>query len=125
MSDDMTRTEYWKEVASLAESITEETLDEFDSETQAEIREDNDHNEFRDSLTERLHETIDSHQWVIFTAYNFDVMKFSPNDDYSVVNFGAESIVDETGLNTAVIAYGALCADVQEHSAFGVVEEEE
>lgn len=126
MSDeDMSRREYWEEVASLAKSITEECLEGFDAEIQAEIREDNDHGGFREALNERTWETIDGHQWVIYTAYNFDIMRFSDNTGYSAENFGVESIVKDGDLNTAAIAFGALYADVIEHSDYGLLVEEE
>ena len=122
MTEDMSRGEYWEEVSSLAKSITEECLDNFDAKTQTEIQEDNDHSDFREALDERTWETIDGHQWVIYTAYNFDIMRFSDNDGYSAENFGAEAIVKDGQLNTAAIAFGALYADVIEHSAYGLVE---
>ena len=120
---EMTSHEYWKEVSDLASGITQECFDEFPEDQQAEIREDNDNDAFREALYERLHETIDGHQWVIYTAYNFDILRHSPNNDYSVVNFGAEGVANEAGMNWGYLAYGALYADVQEHSSFGVVEE--
>lgn len=127
--DEMTQREYWDEVASLAKSITGETLDSLDAETQAEVRE----NGFdavdsaREALQERLWETIDGHQWVIYTSYNFDVLRFSDNEEYSIVEFGADSVLteDRDGIKWAALAFGALYADVLEHSAFGVVETEE
>lgn len=126
MDNDMSRHEYWKEVATLAKDITEECLEDFDDETQAEIRADESeglgsNDAFREALNERTHETIDGHQWVIYTAYNFDIIRFSDNDDYSAENFGADSIIKDGQLNTAAIAFGALYADVIEHSAYGVL----
>ena len=126
MDNDMSRHEYWKEVATLAKDITEECLEDFDDETQAEIRADESeglgsNDAFREALNERTHETIDGHQWVIYTAYNFDIIRFSDNDGYSAENFGADSIIKDGQLNTAAIAFGALYADVIEHSAYGVL----
>ena len=122
MSEDMSRHEYWKEVATLAKDITEECFESFDTVTREEIREDNSNDNFREYLDERTWETIDGHQWVIYTAYNFDIMRFSDNSGYSAENFGTESIVKDGELNTAAIAFGALYADVTEHSDYGVVE---
>ncbi len=56
---------------------------------------------------------------VIYTAYNFDVLRFSDNDGYAIENWGAESAVKDGVLNTAGLAFGALYADVLEHSDFG------
>lgn len=125
MSEDMTRSEYWAEVASLAKSITEETFADLDEDTQAEVREaDGDLNEVdeaREALSERLWETIDGHQWIIYTSYNFDVLRFSDNESYSIDNFGADSIVADGRIKWEALAFGALYADVQEHSDFGKV----
>ncbi len=121
--EDMSRREYWEEVASLAKSITEECLGDFGPTVQGEIRDSGGKMyDFREALDERVWETIDGHQWVIYTAYNFDIMRFSDNSGYSAENFGAESIVKDGELNTAAIAFGALYADVIEHSDYGVVE---
>lgn len=111
---DMTRHEYWVEVASLAESITEEAWDDGEYD-------DEDDPSFQGDLSERLWETIDGHQWVIYTAYNFDVLRFSENDGYMVDHFGSDGLVADGALNWGALAFWALCADVQEHSAFGEV----
>ena len=99
-SEQMTRHEYWAEVASLAETILEEGRAEGQSDDEI--------------ASERLWETIDGHQWVIYTAYNYEVLAISPNNGYSVENFGVESVVQDGGLNTAALAFGALYADVSE-----------
>ncbi len=118
MSEDMSRHEYWKEVTTLAKNITEECLDSFNGKVQAE----NDYDAFRTALDEYTRETIDGHQWIIYTAHNFDIMRFSNNSGYSAENFGVESLVKDGELDTAAIAFGALYADVTEHSDYGVVE---
>lgn len=98
-NDEMTQGDYWREVRSIVDSLLEESHSD---------------GEDREGLETRLWETIDGHQWVIYTAYNFDVMKHSPNDGYSAENFGADSIVKDGALDTAAIAFGALYADVSE-----------
>jgi len=67
-----------------------------------------------------LHEYIDVHQWVIYYAYNLDVIKYSDNEDYMEQNFGNEyagEIMAEKGLDGlhTVIAFWCMYADVQEH----------
>ena len=54
--EDITRHEYWTEVASIAKTVTEEARAD------------------ADDIIDRLHETIDSHQWVIYTFYNMQVL---------------------------------------------------
>ena len=66
-----------------------------------------------------LHETIDGHQWIIYYAYNLDVLKYSRNADYMNDNFGADSLADalsKGGINSlhTALAFWALYADVQD-----------
>ena len=95
MSSDISYGEYWREIASIAKSVSE-SAHEYDSE-----------------IHDALHEAIDSHQWVIYTAYNFDVAKHSPND-------GAWSELYETPPENfdAVRAFCAMEQDVMAHAAF-------
>lgn len=103
---EMTQGDYYREVQSLAESILSETLEYEEP--------DATDDQLREALGERLWQDIDGHQWVIYTAYNFDVMRHSDNDSYYAENFGAETLVVDGTLNTAAIAFGALYADVSE-----------
>jgi len=97
--------EYWKEVRSIADGIAEE----------ARSGDNGTGEDCREWLLEYLWETIDGHQFVIYTADSQDVIRHSPNDNYSAENFGAESIVDEDGhIKWEAIAFGALYADVME-----------
>jgi hypothetical protein len=67
----------------------------------------------------RLHETIDGHQWVIYNAYNMDVIKHSSNPDYYIDNFSNEDackVLKERGLDGLhnIIAFWCMYADVQD-----------
>ena len=98
--NEMTQGDYWREVDSIVESLLEECRDD---------------KQDREGLDERLWETIDGHQWVIYTAYNFDVLRHSQNDGYTVENFWVEGrIVTDAGMNWAALAFGALYGDVSE-----------
>ena len=95
--DEITRQEYQKEVQELAESIKTECR------------------EYGRDVSDALHETIDGHQWVIYTYFNFQVLQHSENDGYALENFGTDCALTESGaLNTAALAYGALYGDVSE-----------
>jgi len=101
----ITQPEYWNEVSDLAQSILSETVaDNPDTEPDA----------MREQVSERLWETIDGHQWIIYTYYAQQVCVISPNDGYSAENFGPESVVDENGIKWEAVAFGALYADVCE-----------
>ena len=97
----MTEKEYWSEIKILAESVTAEAK------------------EYGREISEVLWETIDGHEWVVYTAHNFKVLAISPSDAAYIENFGPEGIVKDGVLNTAALTYAAMEQDVQNHSAFG------
>ncbi len=98
MDSDITYQQYWQEIQAVAQSVTEEAR------------------EYGREISEVLHETIDGHQWVIYTAYNYDVAKQSPNDDAWQEVYGGEVRIENFN---AVRAYFAMYQDVCEHSDFG------
>ena len=91
----MERIEYEREIHSLAKHIAEEAA------------------EYDRDVSDVLHETIDGHKWVIYTAYNFDVLKWSENDNYAEHEFGPGAVRDERGMRWDSMAYWAMHADVQ------------
>ena len=106
----ITNSQYWIEVSSMAEIIAEEAMQQSD----------NNREEAEDLINDSLlHETIDGHQWIIYYAYNLDVYQHSDNSDYLIDNFGNEEagiILQEKGLDGLhqALAFWALYADVQE-----------
>ena len=92
--------EYWAEIESICTSTLEECR------------------EHQRIPHEQLWETIDGHEWVIYTHSNFDVMKHSKNDGYSAENFGVESITQDGALKTEAIAFGCLYGDCIENADF-------
>ena len=105
MADQISYSDYWIEVASLAKRITEEAVERG--------------GRFDESLEEALHETVDGHGWVIYTWQAQQVLAYSPNDSVALTEGLYEPKAGEP-LNWSAMAYGALEADVREHSAFGV-----
>ena len=106
----ITSSQYWNEVQSIAVSIAEDAMSYCDNN-----REDAEEL-IIDSL---LHETIDGHQWVIYYAYNRDVYQYSDNSDYYIDNFEGDDaafVLKEKGLDGLhqVLAYWSLYADVQD-----------
>ena len=106
----ISNSEYWKEINAIAQSIAEEAMEqsEHDREEAEEL--------INDSL---LHETIDSHQWVIYCAYNLSVLQNSDNAEYMIDNFGSDQtgeILKQSGLRGlhSALAFWAMHADVQE-----------
>ena len=103
-------TEYWTEIESIADDIIEEAMESADNDREQAEEEINDY---------RLHEWIDGHQWVIYYAYNIDVIRHSDNEDYMSDNFGGEemaTVVKERGFNglTTAMAFWCMYADVQD-----------
>lgn len=66
MENNITSQKYWEEI----ESIVKNCFDEKEYDDVSE-----------DTWEDRLYEIIDGHQWVIYTAYYFDVLKHSNNDE--------------------------------------------
>jgi len=60
--NDLTRQEYNDEITNLAEIIEQESQ-EYDQETH-----------------DMVWETVDSHQWIIYTAYHLDILKQSDSE---------------------------------------------
>lgn len=104
MSDGITRDEYWKEIRELAQDLAQD----------AASGENGHDDDAREWLHERLHETCDGHEWVIYTYSSQCIVPHSRNDGYSAENFGAESVVSDDGVNWAALAYGCLYGDISE-----------
>ena len=117
----ITRSEYWTEVNALAVSIVEEAMRYNDNDPEAAEAAINDR---ISGLA--LHETIDGHQWIIYCAYNLDVLQHSDNDEYFEFNIGgADEILRDGGIGQlhTVMAFYALYADV--HEAIGELDFED
>lgn len=61
-----------------------------------------------------LHETVDGHQYVIYTHLNFRVLQFADNRDALSDELGAECLLRDGNVNWAGMAYMALLADVRD-----------
>lgn len=112
MTDLNTQYEYTTEIKELAESIVETAYNEYDEVTDQESAEEL----INDTL---LHETIDGHQWVIYCAYNDDVLKYSDNDEAYQDCYGNEdlgALVAEKGIDGVkpMMAFFAMYQDVQD-----------
>ena len=99
---DISSSDYWAEVKSIAEDVIEEHS-EYDGE----------------DVFEFVFDMVDGHQWIIYYAYNNDVIKHSGNPDawedcYTNEDIGR--VVTENGMDHArmVQAYFAMRQDVSE-----------
>lgn len=102
---DLTEFEYWKEIRESISSILEEE----------EVLTLEDYKEKEDDIQERVWELADGHQWVIYNAYNPDVIRISPNDGYFQENFGVDGWKDlDFSTIQNQVAFGALYADLME-----------
>ena len=106
----MKRAEYQAEVADIAAQVLEEARD-------------GGHlppypipiPEMRAQVEDTLWETVDGHEWVIYTYRAQQVLAVSANSGYTPENFGPEMTTDESGhINWSALAFGALYADVTE-----------
>ena len=117
----ITSSQYWIEVESLANQIAQDAMSQCD----------NDRSEAEELINDNLmHETIGAHQWVIYNAYNLDILQYSDNQYHYVDEFGADDaviVLRESGLGGLhqALAFWALYADVQERIAGALDEIEE
>ena len=97
MLKEITYKEYWEEIESLVEMISNEyDLTEVD-------------------LYDAIHEVIDSHEWIIYNYYNLQVLEHSDNKDYMF----EQGLADLSNASTIAdvlnpCAYWAMYADVSE-----------
>lgn len=107
--NEITCSQYWKEIDAITEEMCWDALNETKALDEASEQ----------IFDYRLHELVDSHQWVIYNYYNQFVMQHSNNVDYMVDNFGSESagdILKERGLNVLhnSIAFWCMYADISD-----------
>lgn len=89
----MTLAEYIQEIKSLATSIIEESKE-------------------RDVyMTDMVDDYVDSHQWIIYSRYNLDVLKHSENADYAC-EMGLLAEVSHWDRLLTVSAFYAMRADI-------------
>jgi hypothetical protein len=98
MTKDITGSDYWSEIRSIAENVRQD------------VREN------EGDVSDALHEAIDGHQWVFYTGYNLDVLKHC-SDESAGIDEGlidANAALAEGGLSrlTAQLAYCAMERDV-------------
>jgi len=102
---DIIRREYYDSVRSYADDIIQCLKDgEFGDEE----------DDARESIQERLSETADSSQWVIYALKTMDVLRYSDNDSAYVDEYGSEGIVEDGNINWSRLAYAAFEADISE-----------
>jgi hypothetical protein len=65
------------------------------------------------ALYEALHEYIDKHRWVVYSAYTLDVLKYSSHESYGT----EEGLVDTTDFWKMMsgLAFWAMFQDVNEY----------
>jgi hypothetical protein len=103
LADRIKRADYWRHVRALADDVKENAT--------RRVREDGD--DPNEAVNECLHETVDGSAWVVYTRRNFDVLRYSENEDAAVEEFGTECLTNDSGVDWARLAFCALRADVQ------------
>ncbi len=106
----ITSSQYWIEVEALATQIAQDAMSSCG----------NNRSDAEELIADSLmHETIGAHQWVIYNAYNLELLQYSDNPDHYIDEFGTEDaaiVLRESGLGGLhqSLAFWALYADVQE-----------
>jgi hypothetical protein len=107
--------EYYSECESIVSTIVAEMASELAADG-TELDSDN----LADATIERLHETLDSHQWVIYTAYHLQILQISNNDNVMLEEQGEDSVIYAfkrgglSGLHQA-LAFCAMYADCMDY----------
>ena len=107
MSNTISSQDYFIEINELAKSVFEDVMQEHEQ----------DMHSAEDHFYDRLHETIDGHEWVIYSHYNLQVLQNASNPEAMIDELGAESAghsLEEGGLSTLHmhLAFWALKEDV-------------
>ncbi len=97
------RGNYWGHVRRLAEGMAQEVTEDVKG-----------GKDFDESVAERLHETVDGSAMVIYTAQNFEVLRWSSNHDAYTEEMG-EVPTSNGSVNWAALAFSALAADVRDN----------
>ena len=98
----MTNSEYWTEIAALAQAAVE-ALEEDESL----------------DLHDWVHENIDAHEYIIYTAKAEMVMHNTDNEDAFIELCGGELPKDTTWAKlVTVFAFYAMRADLENHTDF-------
>lgn len=107
----ITPNEYTQEIESIVDNIINELIEEGDS---------NDLDSLQDNFTDRLHETIDGHEWVIYYSNNLPVLQASKQPlELGIENglIDANHIIKESGVLSLFtsMAYCAMEEDCNDY----------
>jgi hypothetical protein len=103
MANEITQQQYWAEINELAQDAFNE----------------------KDNYEDRIdyvHELVDGHQWVIYNAYHFDVLKHCSDENAYFENFGEAPTGSNVHEILIKLVYAAMEQDVLE--ALTVLESE-
>lgn len=92
--EEITYKQYWNEVKDIANM----TLEEYEGE---------------EAQNDGAFETVDGHQWVIYSAYHFDVLKHSSDENAFFEMYGERPDGDSVSEILQKFAFAALLNDVQ------------
>ena len=97
-ADECKRKAYWTEIRALARAVRTAIQD-------GEITD-------RERLLDYVHETLDGHHDVIYTACAMDVIRYSENDGAALDDFGTDGLLENGAINWSRLAYCAMEADL-------------
>ena len=116
---DITSSDYYTDINDTAINLIDDLMEELD----------NDLEDVKEGLFDRIHETVDSHEWIIYTYHNAFIVNFSSNDEaykdfYDNESLGA--LVADRGPEglTLIMAFYAMEADLSE-KCNEIIEEKE
>ncbi len=92
----LTEQSYYEEIRNIADNLAQETGGD------------------TDVASERVHETVDGHQWIIYTHYNAQVLHCSRNEGAYFDAYGPLEGCESYSDVTVKLAFAAMCQDVHE-----------
>lgn len=112
----ITAKQYWFEIKTICDDAIEAYHEEHEEKAKPAYPDE--------WVLDRLHETIDGHQWVIYTHYNPQVLTHSENQDAAWDTFEPVQ-KDSYGELMAFLAYCSMEADVLSRIDMGKVKADE
>ncbi len=92
----LTEQSYYEEIRNIADNLAQETGGD------------------ADVASERVHETVDGHQWIIYTHYNAQVLQCSSNEGAYFDSYGPLEGCESYSDVVVKLAFAAMCQDVYE-----------
>lgn len=104
----------WDNLSDSLRTITSEYMEQIEDIALDLIEEFVEYPDPNRDIYDRLHESIDSHSWVIYTFKAKMVLLVSDNPGAMIDDYGADGVVTDGDINWSAMAFCAMQADVND-----------